>query len=192
MAATTTAAKRGEQTREAILERAVDLASEEGLEGLTIGKLAAELDMSKSGLFAHFGSKEELQLATVSAAARRFIESVVSPTAGNAPGSPRLRALCDAYVDYLERSVFPGGCFWAAAATEFDDRPGPVRDAIRGAVTAWIEGLAREAEAAGAKDPHQLAFELHSLAQGANTAARLLGDRGAFDRARAAIRARLP
>jgi AcrR family transcriptional regulator len=192
VAATATAAKRGEETREAILERAVDLASEEGLEGLTIGKLAAELGMSKSGLFSHFGSKEELQLATVGAAARRFVETVVAPSAGEEGGLPRLRALCDAWVDYLERSVFPGGCFWAAAATEFDDRPGPVRDAIQGAMAAWIEGLAREAEAAGAEDPHQLAFELHALVQGANTAARLLGDRSAFGRARAAIRARLP
>lgn len=192
MAATARAMERGERTRDAILERAVDLASAEGLEGLTIGRLAAELGMSKSGLFAHFGSKEELQLATVEEAVGRFAEQVVAPVSGTKPGATRLRALCDSYLGYLERGVFPGGCFWAAAATEFDDRPGPVRDAIRDAVGAWIEGLAREAERAGVRDPRQLAFELHALALGANTASQLLGDREAFRRARQAMKRALP
>jgi AcrR family transcriptional regulator len=192
MAATARAMERGERTREAILERAVDLASAEGLEGLTIGRLAADLGMSKSGLFAHFGSKEELQLATVEEAASRFAEQVVAPVSRTKPGATRLRALCDSYLDYLERGVFPGGCFWAAAATEFDDRPGPVRDAIRDAVGAWIQGLAREAERAGVRDPRQLAFELHALALGANTASQLLGDREAFRRARQAMKRALP
>src|SRR5438045_1680435 len=119
------------RTREAILERAMDLASVEGLEGLTIGRLAAELQMSKSGLFGHFGSKEELQLATVREAADRFAAEVVEPTLTEEEGSPRLHALCERYIGYLERNVFSGGCFFAAAAAEFDDRPGPVRDAVR-------------------------------------------------------------
>jgi AcrR family transcriptional regulator len=174
-------------TREAILDRAVDLASEEGLEGLTIGRLASELEMSKSGLFGHFGSKEELQLAAVDAAAKRFAEEVVRPAVEVPVGIERLRALCDNYIGYMEREVFPGGCFWAAVTTEFDDRPGPVRDRIRDAMAAWLGGLEGEAEAAGVDDPAQLAFELFAVGQAANTRSRLFGDREGFGRARAAI-----
>jgi AcrR family transcriptional regulator len=189
---TKSATPKGAATREAILERAVDLASTEGLEGLTIGRLATELGMSKSGLFGHFGSKEELQLATIEAAARRFIKAVVEPIREEEPGATRLRALCERYIGYLESEVFPGGCFWAAAATEFDSRPGPVRDAIRGASAAWVQGLEREAAAAGFEDPGQVAFELQSIAQGANFSFQLFGDRDAFRRAREAIGRRLP
>ena len=180
------------RTREAILQRAVDLASVEGLEGLTIGRLAAELRMSKSGLFGHFGSKEELQLATVREAADRFVAEVVEPTLAGEEGAPRLRALCERYVDYLERNVFSGGCFFAAASVEFDDRPGPVRDAVRTAVGAWLEFLERNAAAAGAPDPRQLAFELHALAMGANSCARLFGEPRAFGHTREAIARLLP
>src|SRR3954452_19689890 len=175
------------RTREAILERAMDLASVEGLEGLTIGRLATELEMSKSGLFGHFGSKEELQLATVREAADRFVAEGVALALAEAEGAPRLHALCDRYVDHLERQVFSGGCFFAAAAAEFDDRPGPVRDAVRTGVGAWLGLLARNAAAAGVEDPEQLAFELHALALGANSGARLFGDEQAVARARAAI-----
>jgi AcrR family transcriptional regulator len=174
-------------THEAILDRAVDLASEQGLEGITIGRLAAETEMSKSGLFGHFGSKEELQLATVDAAAKRFAEEVAGPALEVPSGIERLRALCDAYIGYLEREVFSGGCFWAAVTAEFDDRPGPVRDRIRDGMAAWIGGLEQEAEAAGIEDPAQLAFELVAVAQAANSRSRLFGDRDAFGRARAAI-----
>jgi AcrR family transcriptional regulator len=183
---------KGAQTREAILERAVDLASEEGLEGLTIGRLAGELELSKSGLFGHFGSKQDLQLATVEAAAARFVREVVEPILDVEPGAARLRALCEQYIAYLEREVFTGGCFWAAAAAEFDARPGPVRDAIEANSAAWRSGLEREAAVAGVEDPAQLAFELQSLAQGANFAYQLFGDREAFARARRAIDSRLP
>jgi AcrR family transcriptional regulator len=179
-------------TRETILERAVDLASTEGLEGLTIGRLASELAMSKSGLFGHFGSKEELQLATVEQASRRFIAQVVEPAYREADGPERLRALCDRYLEHLASSVFPGGCFWAAASTEFDGRPGPVREAVRGGVAAWLGELERQARAGGADDPRQLAFELHALALGANSAFQLLGDRDAFKRARRAMERLLP
>jgi AcrR family transcriptional regulator len=176
-----------QSSRGAILDRAVDLASEEGLEGLTIGRLASEMQMSKSGLFGHFGSKEELQLATVDAAAQRFIREVVAPVMDLPAGAERLRALCDRYVGYMERQVFPGGCFWASAAAEFDGRPGPVRDAVRDQSAAWLGALESEARTAGAAEPKQLAFELQSLAQGANFAFQLFGDRDAFSRARAAI-----
>jgi AcrR family transcriptional regulator len=180
------------RTRDAILERAVDLASVEGLEGLTIGRLATELGMSKSGLFGHFGSKEELQLATVREAADRFVAEVVQPALAEEEGLPRLRALCDRYVDYLERSVFSGGCFFAAATAEFDDRPGPVRDAVRTGVAAWLGLLERNAAGAGLDDPKQVAFELHALALGANAGARLFGDERAVARARTAIERLLP
>jgi AcrR family transcriptional regulator len=185
-------AAQGQGTREAILRRAVDLASEEGLEGLTIGRLATELEMSKSGLFGHFGSKEELQLAAVDAAAARFVAEVVAPVRDIEPGAPRLKALCERYLGYLERRVFPGGCFWAAATVEFDGRPGPVRDAVRQRVAAWVGALELEAREAGVEDPGQLAFELQAIVQGANSAFELFSDRRAFERARAAVAQRLP
>jgi AcrR family transcriptional regulator len=177
---------RDTSTREAILERAVDLASSEGLEGLTIGRLAGEMELSKSGLFGHFGSKEELQLATIDAASRRFIREVVEPAADTDEGADRLRALCEHYIDHLEREVFSGGCFWSATSAEFDSRPGPVRDAVRDRFGAWLAELERQARIAGADDPGQLAYELNAVVQGANSAYQLLGDEAAFDRARAA------
>jgi len=180
------------RTREAILARAMDLASVEGLQGLTIGRLATELGMSKSGLFGHFGSKEELQLATVREAADRFAADVVQPALAEEEGEARLRALCERYIGYLERRVFSGGCFFAAAAVEFDDRPGPVRDAVRTGVGAWLSLLERNAAAAGVDDPKQLAFELHALGMAANSGARLFGERRSFARARAAIARLLP
>ena len=182
---------KAESTRAAILERAVDLASTEGLEGLTIGRLASELQMSKSGLFAHFGSKQELQLATLEAAALRFTLEVVAPAQAEEEGEARLRAYCWGYLDYLEREVFAGGCFWAAAAAEFDDRPGPVRDAVRAGVVSWLGELERQAAVFDAEDARDLAFEIYSLGLGANTWSRLLGDERAFDRAREAIERRL-
>jgi AcrR family transcriptional regulator len=179
-------------TREAILDRAVDLASAEGLEGLTIGRLARELELSKSGVFGHFGSKEELQLATIEEASRRFVREVVEPTLDAEQGAPRLRALCDRYIGYLERQVFPGGCFWAATSIEFDGRPGPVRERVRDAVAAWLEELERQAGIAGVDDPGLLAFELQALVQGANSTFQLFGDRTAFRRARKALERLLP
>jgi AcrR family transcriptional regulator len=188
MNATSTKAVR---TRAAILEQAVDIASVEGLEGLSIGKLASELQMSKSGLFAHFGSKQELQLATLGAAAQRFYAEVIAPALVQDEGQARLRAYCSGYLDYLERKVFAGGCFWAGAATEFDDRPGAVRDAVSAGVLAWLGELERQAAAAGIEAAAELAFELYSLGLGANTCSRLLGDERAFERARNAIEQRL-
>jgi AcrR family transcriptional regulator len=178
---------KSQNTRSAILERAVDLASTEGLQGLTIGKLAGDLEMSKSGLFAHFGSKEELQLATIDAAAQRVFVEVVAPALAHAEGYPRLRAYCQLYIDYLERGVFAGGCFWAAAATEFDDRPGAVRDAVRAGVVGWLNELERQAAVERPGGAAELAFEIYSLGLGANACSRLLGDELAFDRARSAI-----
>jgi AcrR family transcriptional regulator len=178
---------KGAETRAAILDRAVDIASSEGLEGLTIGRLAAELEMSKSGLFAHFGSKQELQLATVAAAATRFSEAVIEPARASADGAPRLRAMADSYLAHLDGGAYSGGCFWAATSAEYDDRPGPVRDAIAAALDAWLGELERQACAAGAAEPGRVAFELYAIVMGANSRFRLSGDRRAFDYARAIV-----
>lgn len=189
---------KGARTRQNILEKAVDVASAEGLEGLTIGRLAAALAMSKSGLFAHFGSKEELQLATVETAREVFIREVVRPAFAAELGLARLWKLCDTWLAYVQGGVFCGGCFFAAAAAEFDSRPGPVRDRIAAIMQEWLGLLGRtvvEAQEAGqldpALDPAQLAFEFNALELGANWAFQLHGDRKAFARARAAILERL-
>jgi AcrR family transcriptional regulator len=178
-------ATKGERTRAAILDRAVDLASVEGLEGLTIGRLASDLEMSKSGLFRHFGSKQDLQLATVGAARDRFVAMVLQPASAAPDGGPRLRAMAEHYLDYLYS--FPGGCFWGATASEFDDRPGPVRDAIAASLDAWMAELVRQAKAAGIDDPERYAFELYAVITAANARWRLSGDRRTFDLARAAL-----
>jgi AcrR family transcriptional regulator len=177
---------KGAATRAAILDRAVDLASAEGLEGLTIGRLAEEMGMSKSGLFAHFGSKRELQLATVRAAARRFSRAVIEPAAEAADGLPRLRAMGEAYLSHLEADAYPGGCFWAATSAEYDDRPGPVRDAIAAALDAWLGELERQAALAGLPEPDRVAFELYAVVMGANSRYRLCRDRRVFAYAREA------
>ena len=189
---------RGDSTRQAILEVAVDVASAEGLEGLTIGRLASKLSMSKSGLFAHFGSKEELQLATVEAARDIFIREVIRPAFEAGKGLPRLWKLCDVWLAYVKGEVFRGGCFFAAAAAEFDGRPGPVRDRVAAIMKEWLAVLRAsiaEAQEAGQlnadADPAQLAFELNALEMGANWAFQLYGDRQAFSRARDAMLERL-
>src|SRR5215213_10638553 len=140
---------RGDRTRRAILRAAVDVASVEGLEGLSIGRLATELQMSKSGLFAHFGSKEELQIATVRAAAAIFGHRVVVPAQERfEPGIARLQGMLDSWLDYMEHGIFAGGCFFAAATIEMDGRPGPVRDCVAQQMTRWAETLAAYARTA--------------------------------------------
>lgn len=181
-------AGKGAHTRAAILTRALDLASVDGLEGLTIGGLAAEMEMSKSGLFAHFGSKQELQLATIAAAAERFRAAVIEPALGAPDGAPRLRAIADAYLAHLaDDDYYPGGCFWAATSAEYDDRPGLVHDAIAGALDAWLGELERQARIAGSADPARFAFEVYSVVMGANSRFRMSGDPVVFTYARDAI-----
>ncbi len=189
---------KGERTRQSILDRAVDLASVEGLEGLTIGRLADELGMSKSGLFAHFGSKEDLQLATIESARLRFIDSVLRPALKAERGYPRLMAICRAWLTYVKRGVFPGGCFFAAASFEFDGRPGPVRDAIAAIMDGWMESIEKAIQLAQEEghldpdiEPAQLAFEINALFFGANFSYQLRDDRKAVDRAMHAIETRL-
>jgi AcrR family transcriptional regulator len=191
--------ERGRRTRESILATAVDIASVEGLEGLTIGRLAAELGMSKSGLFAHFGSKEDLQLATIAAAREIFVAEVVEPARRAEPGLPRLAALLDAKLDYIRRGVFSGGCFFDAARLEYDSRrPGPVRDAILEDFDAWSQLVAdrvRAAQRAGhldaGADPDQVAFELDAIGTAANVRFQIHREGDAFELARKAIEARL-
>src|SRR5207247_3855694 len=135
----------GAQTRGTIVRAAADLASVEGLDGLSIGRLASELAMSKSGLFAHFGSKEELQLAAIEEARQRYVQEVIAPGLAAGSGITRLYALCEAFLSYIERGVFPGGCFFASAMAEFDCKaPGPVRDRIAECQHEWMNTLDRK------------------------------------------------
>ena len=188
------ATESGTAKRDAIVARAAHLGSVEGLEGLTIGRLARDLQMSKSGLFDYFGSKEELQLATVERATETLRREVIEPATAAVPGLERLRALLEGYLRYLERDVFPGGCFLAAAAAEFDGRPGAVRDAIAASMRAWgaelqshAEIAVRQGELPADTEPGQLVFELSSYTSRANTVYQLYRERTAFERARLAI-----
>jgi len=191
--------RRGNRTRESILQAAADLASVEGLEGLTIGRLAAELGISKSGLFAHFGSKEELQLATIDAARRRFVDHVVKPSRSLPRGRARLEALMTDWLAYFRSEVFDGGCFFHAIKAEFDSRPdNAVREVVMEDVRQFLGLLVREvrkAQEAGdldpAVEPEQLAFELDALGAAANQQFQLMQDPAVFDRAETAIRTRL-
>jgi AcrR family transcriptional regulator len=185
---------KGARTRESILRVAVNLASVEGLEGLTIGHLADALKMSKSGLFAHFGSKEELQLATVAMAREIFVAHVIRPSLAKPAGMPRLLALCESWLEHVETRVFEGGCFFTAASFEFDSRPGVVRDSIVAAMREWLRTLSRavdEARKAGhlnaSVNPQQFAFEIYSLAIGAHWGHQLLGDKKALSNVRSTI-----
>lgn len=189
---------KGKETRATILATAVDIASVEGLEGLTIGRLAHALHLSKSGLFGHFGSKEDLQLATIRTARRIFSKEVVLPAAQAEAGLARLWALCDAWLSYMEGGVFQGGCFFIAAAAEFDGRPGPVRDAIAASMQEWLtylEEAIHQTQALGeittSVSASQIAFELHAFYLNANWAMQLLHNRQSANQARIAILSRL-
>jgi AcrR family transcriptional regulator len=182
------------RTRRQILRVAMDIASAEGLEGLSIGRLAAEMKMSKTGIFSHFGSKRELQLATIEAAKQLFLERIVQPALMEPRGTLRLTAMLHKWIEYVEKIVFRGGCFFAAASAEFDSRPGAVRNQIALHTKAWLVGLEDEIRFAisngqfrSSVDAAQLAFELHAYVQEANWAFKLFNDKSAFERARRAI-----
>jgi AcrR family transcriptional regulator len=189
---------KGERTRHTILDAAASLATEEGLEPLSIGRLADAIGMSKSGLFAHFGSKEELQLATVDHAAALFVREVIAPAREAPRGLARVWALCENMIDYAQRQVFPGGCFFASAAFEFNRRPGPVRDRIEHMLGTWLSYLEHAVEQAQqtgelVQEPSakELAFELDAFAQAANAKYQLFRDEAVFADARRATRERL-
>jgi AcrR family transcriptional regulator len=189
---------KGERTRHAILDASAALATQEGLEPLSIARLAEATGMSKSGLFAHFGSKEELQLATVDHAAAMFVAEVIAPARAAPRGLARVWALCDHMVDYSERQVFPGGCFFACTSFEFNNRPGPVRDRIEEMLRSWLsylEHAVEQAQEAGELNSQlsarESAFQLDSFAQSANAQFQLFRDPRVFEDARRAIRHRL-
>jgi len=190
--------QRGNETRRSVLGRAVQIASVEGLGALSIGRLATDLQLSKSGVFASFGSKEELQLATVRAAQRIFYDAVIAPVEGLPAGRAHVRALCEQWLDYSRGRVFEGGCFFYEVSAEFDAQPGPVRDALAAAALAWerhITDLLLAARAAGdlpaGEDVEQLAFLLISVMETANAQAVLHDEPARYDRAARAIRSLL-
>lgn len=190
---------RGDASRRAVLERATDLASTDGLDGLTIGRLAETSGLSKSSIATLFGGKEGLQLATVEAAREIFTESIVEPARGEERGLRRLAALLRGALDYSRERVFSGGCFFAATAADVDSKPGPVSDAVRGALRDWygyLEAQLRHAAEAGQLelDEHaveQLAFELISLDNEANARSLIYRSERPYGVAARAMRDRL-
>jgi AcrR family transcriptional regulator len=189
---------RGMRSRAAILERSVQMASQDGLEGLTLGALATELEVHKSSVFALFGSKRELQLATLAAARAILIEHVIAPSLSSEEGLPRLQALGRAWFEYLAADVFAGGCFLCAASAEMDGRPGPLRDAVAAVMRDWIAVLSANVKAAMAAgelradvDPAAMAFRLNALGMAANWQRQLLKDNAGIEHARAAWQAEL-
>jgi len=185
---------KGERTRAAILDEALRLVSKAGLDGLTIGTLADATDMSKSGLFAHFGSRDELLLAVLAHGQAEFTEVVFQPAMAKPRGLPRLRAMFVNWLDWTESAELPGGCPMIGGAAEFDDRPGPVRDMLACGQRTWIETLKRavrqaieERQLAADTDPEQIAFEMFGIALVVHHHRRLLGYRKARERALAAL-----
>jgi AcrR family transcriptional regulator len=187
---------KGERTRQAILDTAAGIASEHGLESLSIGGLAAATGMSKSGLFAHFGSKEELQLATIDAARRRFVDHVIRPSRGLPRGRARLEAMLDDLLGYYRAETFPGGCFFHNVKAEFDSRPDTAVRAVMAEEVrqfmAFLEREVRKTQDAGeldpSLDPAQIAFELDALGSAANAHFQILRDPAVFDRAALGMR----
>jgi AcrR family transcriptional regulator len=189
---------KGETTRQAILDHAMDLARRVGLEGLSIGRLARDLGMSKSGLFAHFQSKEALQIQVLEAASTRFVEGVVRPGLARPRGEPRLRALFEGWLEWTELNSRPGGCLFVAAAVELDDRPGPARDRLVQLQKDWLDVLATtvrtgitEGQFRAEVDAEQFAHDMYGVALAYHHAAWLLRDGKARERARAAFEALL-
>jgi AcrR family transcriptional regulator len=187
----------GEKSRAAILDAATQLATVDGLESLSIGRLAEHTGMSKSGLYAHFGSKEELQLAIVDAASDIFLREVIEPARAS-EGVARVQALADAFLSYIERRVFPGGCFFRAAQAEYDTCPGSVQKKIREAHGWWLGYLERQVRGAQEmgeiderEEPAQLAFELYAMLETADAVFQLNDDPQALERGRRGIQARV-
>lgn len=190
--------RKGDLTRQSILERATGLASKVGLDGVTIGALAAELDLSKSGLFAHFRSKEALQLQVLEFGAAQFLEQVIRPSLAEPRGEPRLRALFDRWLDWTRSSPLPGGCLFVQAAVEFDDRQGSVRERLVGIQRQWLGVIATSLQKGidagafvGGTDPEQFAQDVYGVMLAYHHASRLLHDPHAEARARRAFEALL-
>jgi AcrR family transcriptional regulator len=182
---------KGEATRQAILARAFELANVGGVTGLSIGRLAEATGLSKSGLFAHFGSKEALEVAVVEEAGRQFVQEVMVPALRRPRGEPRIRALFERWLAWGDR---PGGCFFVGAAAELDERPGPARDALTQAIKDWVDAIATavrigvtEGHLRADTDPAQLAFEIYGVMLGTDTFCRFLREPDAHDRAHRAF-----
>lgn len=183
------------QTRTAIVDRAVQVASVDGLEGVTIGRLAEDLGMSKAGVIGQFGSKRDLQLAALESAQEVFTREVWEPAADTEPGLDRLLTVCDRWVAHLAGSAFEGGCFFTSASIEYDAREGPLRDEVAEGLRRWRSVLRHEVKTAVRSgdlpeetDPDQVVFELQGLFMGLNQAVQLFGDRRAPARARRSVR----
>jgi AcrR family transcriptional regulator len=189
----------GERSRARIVEQAAQLATIEGIEGLSIGRIADATGIAKSSVYALFGSKEALQLATINAARDSFITEVVTPALhATEPGRERLRALSEGFLSYVERRIFPGGCFFVAASAEVGGRPGRVHDEVARIQQQWRDLLEREAKTAvengelpAGTDPGQLAFEIGVVLAGTNLVSVLHDDLAVVTRARSAVRSRL-
>lgn len=186
--------RKGEVTRQAILTHAIGLARQVGLDGLTIGRLAEELDLSKSGLFAHFQSKEALQVQVLDAAAERFVEKVMQPALETRRGEPRVRELFERWLDWGGRQAAPGGCIFVQASVDLDDRDGPARDRLVELQNNWLETIAvtvrgaiREKHFKARVDPEQFAHDLYGIMLAYHHAARLLKDTAAEARTRRAF-----
>jgi AcrR family transcriptional regulator len=180
---------RGAESRRAILRHGVDLASVDGLDGLTFGRLAAETGMSKGGIQTLFSTKEDLQIAVLKTARSAFERAVVLPALEEPAGVARVRALVDRWIDYAAEPLFPGGCFWAANLPVFDSRPGPVRDVLAAQQREWRGLIAGELRGAGGTvgaDADLAAFQIDAVLTATNTALQL-GDTGAVDTARRAV-----
>lgn len=184
---------KGEDTRQAILSEALSLASELGLAGVSIGALADRVKMSKSGLFAHFSSKENLDVAILEETGRRFVDLVVVPALREKRGEPRVRAMFDRWLAWEDADFMPGGCIFVAAMVELDDKPGPARDKLVASQKDWLGTLAgavriamEEGHFRADLDPPQVAFEMYSIALGYHMLHRLLRDKTSERRARAA------
>ena len=185
---------KGEETKDRILQHALAIASEVGFEGLSIGDLAKAVDMSKSGLFAHFDSKEDLQLQALAAAKRSVLDSVITPALREPRGEPRIRSLFERWLTWEEGRVTPGGCPFVTASWEYDDRPGPVRDAVVAVQQDWVEMVATAARIAVDEghfgddlDTRQFAFDLYAIFLSFHLYHRLLREPAARDLARAAF-----
>lgn len=178
--------RKGAATKQTILDEATRLASQVGLGGLTIGSLATQTELSKSGLFAHFRSKESLQVQVLEHAALRFREQVVTPTFAAPRGEPRLRELFARWLAWVDTSL-PGGCIFISAGIEFDDQPGAVRDQVAQAQRTWFDTIARVATEAGSADPDQFAQDLYGVMLAYHLTNRLLGDPEAGARAERAF-----
>jgi AcrR family transcriptional regulator len=182
------------RTRAAIIDRAVQTASIEGLEGVTIGRLADDLGLSKAGVIGHFGDKATLQRATLHQAQKIFTAQVWDVARDKPRGLPRLSTVCDAWIKHITHSPFPGGCFMCTVATEWDARSGDIHDEVKDSWRLWLKTLAREAAIAREAgdlpedtDPDQLAFELNAIAMALNQSLQLFGDRRGPARARRAV-----